>query len=160
IDYAAVAWRVGVPTVARAGQIIHSGADGFGGRILLPTALIAERRRVISRRAQLIEGVVGVGAEAVGPARDDARGELVGRQCLYFVRRRDGIGAALVAFHLAVFDGENRNVYREVVAFEQLELEMNQLRFVALIREPEPVHAAFGQTVAGEVRLLRVRRRA
>src|SRR5262245_16916407 len=37
---------------------------------------------------------------------------------------------------------------------------MNQLRLGAFIRELEPVHAAFGQAVAGQVWLLRVRRRA
>src|SRR5262249_34312324 len=122
IDYAAVTRRVGVPTVARADQIIHSGADGLAGRIFLPTvlatALIAERRRVVNRRAQLIEDVIGVDSNVVRPAIDDPRGELVAGQGLDFVRRRNRVGAAFVTLRFAVFDGEDRNVDRDVVALE------------------------------------------
>src|SRR5262249_46854313 len=141
IDYAAVARRVGMPTVARADQIIHSSADGLAGRIVLPKVLpilIAERGRVVNRRAQLIEDVIGVDADVVGPASNDPRGELVAGQGLDFVRRRNWVGAAFVTLRLAVFDREDRNVDRDVVAFEQIKLEMNQLRLVAFIREFEP----------------------
>src|SRR5262249_17053199 len=143
-------------------QIIHSGADGLTGLFFqpTPTVLIAEWRRVVNRRAQLIEDVIGVDSNIVCPAGDDPRGELVAGQGLDFVRGRDGVGAAFVTLRFAVFDGEDRNVDRDVVAFEQIKLEMNQLRPVAFVRELEPVHAAFGQAVDGQVRLLRVRRRA
>ena len=60
----------------------------------------------------------------------------------------------------AVFDCEDRNVNRDVVSFEQVELEMNQFRPGALKRELEPVHASIGQPVVGQVFWSRVRRRA
>src|SRR5262249_33832778 len=115
-------------------------ADGF----TRPIFLTAERRRVINRRAELIEDVIGVNADVVGSPSDDPRGELVAGQSLDFVRRRDGIRASFVTLRFAVFDREDRNVNRDVVTLEQIELEMNQLRLAALIRELEPVHAALG----------------
>src|SRR5262245_45607129 len=107
IDYAAVTRRVGVPTVARADQIIHSGADSLAGLIFPRTVLIAERRRVVNRRAQLIEYVIGVDSNVVCPASDDPSGELVAGQGLDFVRRRNGVGDALVTFLFAVLDCDN-----------------------------------------------------
>src|SRR5215475_11238314 len=109
IDDAAVPRRVGVPTVARADQIVHSGADGLSR----PVFLTAERRRIINRRAELIEDVVGVDADVIGPASNDPRGEFVAGQSLHFMWRRDGIGAAVVSLRFAVFDGEDRNVNRD-----------------------------------------------
>src|SRR5262245_62928721 len=69
VDYAAMTRRVSVPTVAGADQIIHPGADCF-------TRIIVWRR-VINRRAKLIEDMIGVDADVVGSASDDPRGELV-----------------------------------------------------------------------------------
>src|SRR5262245_28906305 len=96
IDYAAMARRVGVPTVACADEIIHPGADGF-------TRIIVWRR-VINRRAKLIEDVVGVDADVVSSTSDDPRGELVAGQSLNFMWGRDGIRAAFITLRFAVFD--------------------------------------------------------
>src|SRR5262249_26354451 len=88
IEDAATARRIGVPGIARPKDIVEGGRDG--------QARIGVWWRIVHASAQLVFGMIGPNADVIGPLLfENARGELVARQRLHFVRQSDRIFAVV-----------------------------------------------------------------
>lgn len=133
-----------MPGVARADEVIDGGLDGL--------ARVGIGRGVLDAGLETVEGVGELDADVVGAGLfEEPGGELVAGERLDFVGNGDRVFAFGVLLQFVALDAVDADVYRDVIAVEQFEAEVDELRFRAAPFEAVPIFVGIGLDLGREL---------